>query len=79
MLKITRSESLTKSVAIGKDSTTQLIVASKSSAINILLIKKNKAIERVDSISNKIDDIIVVDTDSTRFIKVESAIFKNLV
>lgn len=42
-------------------------------------IKKNRTIKGPSSRNNKIDDINIIDTDSTRFVKIKSIKFNNLV
>lgn len=64
----------------GEDSIIQLTVTNKDNIINIVYTGESIAIQRFSSNGNEIDDINVIDTNNTNFIKIsKSSKSKNII
>lgn len=65
-----RNKSWIELVAIDENSIIQLTATNKSSAIDILFIKNLKTIKKADSYDCQVDDVGIIDANSTRSLKV---------
>lgn len=66
-------------IAIDENNPIQLAATNEDNIINLLITKKGRAIKEVDCSGNKVDNFGVLNTDSTRFVKIKLAKSKNLI
>lgn len=78
-MKSIKDKFLTESIAISKNSITQLAVTCEDSIINMLPTKKNMLIKEVSGNDNEVNNINVLNVNSIGSIKIKLAKLKNLV
>lgn len=70
MFQTTDCKFLTGLIIISKGRIIQLAVTNVGNTINVMFINKSKAIEKISNYYSDIDNIIVVNINSTKSIKI---------